>query len=317
MKRFFKWLGLAVLILLIGGFAIGYTPDTDANAMRTKYGGGASQFVDLGGGLKVHVRDEGPRDAPVIVLLHGSNSSLQTWDPWTAKLAATYRVIRFDQSGHGLTGPHPKRDYSMAAFVGTVDALTRKLGFQKFTLAGNSMGGGIALNYAIAHPDRLTGLVLVDAGGAPDAKPRALPIGFRIAQTPVLRDITLYVTPRSFIEKSMHQSVSVQSIVTDQMVDRYWELLRYPGNRQATLDRFTTKRVPTDPAAIRAIKVPTLVIWGEEDSLIPFSAGQWFAANIPGSKLVSYKAVGHIPMEEAPDRSVTDLMNWMSQPSIK
>jgi pimeloyl-ACP methyl ester carboxylesterase len=312
MKRFFKWLGLAVLILLIGGFAIGYTPDTDANAMRTKYGGGASQFVDLGGGLKVHVRDEGPRDAPVIVLLHGSNSSLQTWDPWTAKLAATYRVIRFDQSGHGLTGPHPKRDYSMAAFVGTVDALTRKLGFQKFTLAGNSMGGGIALNYAIAHPDRLTGLVLVDAGGAPDAKPRALPIGFRIAQTPVLRDITLYVTPRSFIEKSMHQSVSVQSIVTDQMVDRYWELLRYPGNRQATLDRFTTKRVPTDPAAIRAIKVPTLVIWGEEDSLIPFSAGQWFAANIPGSKLVSYKAVGHIPMEEAPDRSVTDLMNWLS-----
>jgi pimeloyl-ACP methyl ester carboxylesterase len=299
MKRFFKWLGLAVLILLIGGFAIGYTPDTDANAMRTKYGGGASQFVDLGGGLKVHVRDEGPRDAPVILLLHGSNSSLQTWDPWTAKLATTYRVIRFDQSGHGLTGPHPKRDYSIGAFVGTVDALTRKLGVQKFTLAGNSMGGGIALNYAIAHPDRLTGLVLVDAGGAPDAKP-------------VLRDITLYVTPRSFIEKSMHQSVSVQSIVTDQMVDRYWELLRYPGNRQATLDRFTTKRVPTDPAAIRAIKVPTLVIWGEEDSLIPFSAGQWFAANIPGSKLVSYKAVGHIPMEEAPDRSVTDLMNWLS-----
>jgi pimeloyl-ACP methyl ester carboxylesterase len=312
MKRFFKWLGLAVLILLIGGFAIGYTPDTDANAMRAKYGGGAAQFVDLGGGLKVHVRDEGPRDAPVIVLLHGSNSSLQTWDPWTAKLATTYRVIRFDQSGHGLTGPHPKRDYSIGAFVETVDALTRKLGVQKFTLAGNSMGGGIALNYAIAHPDRLNGLVLVDAGGAPDAKPRALPIGFRIAQTPVLRDITLYVTPRSFIEKSMHQSVSVQSIVTDQMVDRYWELLRYPGNRQATLDRFTTKRVPTDPAAIRAIKVPTLVMWGEEDSVIPFSAGQWFAANIPGSKLVSYKAVGHIPMEEAPDRSVTDLMNWLS-----
>jgi pimeloyl-ACP methyl ester carboxylesterase len=259
----------------------------------------------------VHVRDEGPRDGPVIVLLHGSNASLQTWDPWAAKLTSKYRVIRFDQAGHGLTGPHPKRDYSLAAFDEVVDAVTRKLGVDTFTLAGNSMGGGIALSYAIAHPERLTGLVLIDAGGAPSAKPKSLPIGFRIAQTPGLRDIMLYITPRSFLEKSLHQSVSVQSIINDPMIDRYWELLRYPGNRQATIDRFTSPRIPIDPAAIRAIKTPTLIIWGEEDKLIPFSAGQWFAANIPGSKLISYKGVGHIPMEEAADRSVGDLIGWM------
>jgi pimeloyl-ACP methyl ester carboxylesterase len=311
MKRFLKWLGIALLVLIIGGAIAGYTPDTDVTAMRAKYAGSASQFVALADGLKVHVRDEGPRDAPVIVLLHGSNASLQTWDLWTTKLTPKYRVIRFDQPGHGLTGPHPKRDYSIAAFDNVVDGVTRALGVQTFTLAGNSMGGGIALSYAIAHPEQLTGLVLVDAAGAPEAKPKSLPIGFRIAQTPVLRDIALYITPRSFLEKSLHQSISVQSIINDSMIDRYWELLRYPGNRQATLDRFATKRAPIDPAAIRAIRTPTLIIWGEEDKLIPFSAGRWFAANIPGSKLVSYTGVGHVPMEEAADRSAGDLISWM------
>lgn len=311
MKRFFKWVLIILAVLIIGGTIAGWTPDTDARAMRTKYGGATSQFLDVNG-MSVHVRDEGPRGAPVIVLLHGSNSSLHTWDPWAAALSKTHRVIRFDQAGHGLTGPHPKRDYSMAAFVGAVDALTVKLGVTRFTLGGNSMGGGIALGYAVAHPEKLSGLILVDASGAPDTKPKSLPIGFRIAQTPGVRNIALYITPRSFLEKSLRQSLSVQRIVTPAMIDRYWELLRYPGNRQATIDRFSTVRVPIDPAVIRKLTVPTLIIWGEEDKLIPFSAGQWFGANIKGSTLISYKGVGHAPMEEAAEQSVGDVNKWMA-----
>ncbi len=311
MKRFFKWVLIILVVLVVGGTIAGWTPDTDAAAMRAKYGGATSQFIEVNG-MNVHVRDEGPRGAPVIVLLHGSNSSLHTWDPWAAALSKTHRVIRFDQAGHGLTGPHPKRDYSMAAFIGAVDALTVKLGVSRFTLGGNSMGGGIALGYAVAHPEKLSGLILVDASGAPDAKPKSLPIGFRIAQTPGLRNIALYITPRSFLEKSLRQSISVQSIITPAMIDRYWELLRYPGNRQATIVRFSTKRVPIDPTVIRSITVPTLIIWGEDDKLIPFSAGQWFAANIKGSTLISYKAVGHAPMEEDARRTITDVTSWLS-----
>ena len=316
MKRFFKWVLIILLMLIVGGAIAGWTPDTDPTAMRAKYGGPASQFIEVSG-MKVHVRDEGPKDAPVIVLLHGSNSSLHTWDPWTAILTKSYRVIRFDQAGHGLTGAHPKRDYSAAAFVAAVERVTQKLGVKRFTLGGNSMGGGIALTYAIAHPEKLSGLILVDASGAPDATPRSLPIGFRIAQTPGLRNIALYITPRSFLEKSLYQSTSVHSIITPAMIDRYWELLRYPGNRQATIDRFSTKRVPIDPAAIRGVTVPTLIIWGEEDKLIPFSAGQWFAQNIKGSTLVSYKRVGHAPMEEAAQRSASDVISWLAAPELK
>ena len=141
-----KWLGrvlLLVVALLLGVYLFLRTPDSDPAAMRAKYGGAPSQFVDLAGGLKVHLRDEGPRDAPVIVLLHGSNDDLHTWDPWAAQLSKSYRVIRFDQIGHGLTGPEPHGDYSPKAFVDTIDQVTTRLGVTRFALAGNSMGGAM------------------------------------------------------------------------------------------------------------------------------------------------------------------------------
>jgi pimeloyl-ACP methyl ester carboxylesterase len=312
MKRVLKWISLAIFLTVIAALVVFWTPDTDRDSMRAKYGGAPSQFVDVGSGLTVHVRDEGPRDAPVIVLLHGSNSDLHTWDAWAKSLASNYRVIRFDQIGHGLTGPSPTRDYSPGAFVDTIDRVAKKLGASRFALAGSSMGGGVAWQYAIAHPDRLTALVLVDASGAPDLSKQSLPIGFRIAKTPVMRNIMLYVTPRSIIASSMHQAVSNQAIVSDAMINRTWDLLRYPGNRQATMDRFATPQPPVKPDAPSAIKVPTLILWGEDDKLLPVSGATWFAEKIPGSKVITYPGIGHLPMEETADKSVADLMNWLA-----
>ncbi len=307
-----KRLTLALTVILLATAILGYTPDTNPVAMRAKYANGASQFIDIGNGQTIHVRDEGPRGAPVVVLLHGSNSSLQTWDAWTVKLKTKFRVIRMDLPGHGLTGPQPQHDYSVKAFDAVVDAVTHTLGADHFTLVGNSMGGGIALGYAVRHPDRLSGLVLIDSAGAPEATPTALPIGFRIARTPVLNKVMNYITPRFVVEKSVHQSMAVQSIIDDKMVDRYWELLRYPGNRQATGERFQCGFETIDLATVKTIKTPTLVMWGEADTLIPFSAGQWFAKNIPSATLVSYHGVGHIPMEENAGQSADDLIKWIS-----
>ncbi len=317
MIRILKWLGALIILAVIGLGIAFWTPDTDKAAMRAKYGGPPSQFVDLGGGLTVHVRDEGPRDAPVIVLLHGSNADLHTWDAWTERLIARYRVIRFDQIGHGLTGPNPSGKYDANAFADTVDRLTTKLGAQRFVLAGNSMGGNVAWEYARRHSGRLDGLVLVDAGGAPEAPGKNLPIGFRIALTPGLRDLMLYFTPRSILASSLHQSVSNQAIVTDAMIDRYWELLRYPGNRQATLDRFATTRPTPSRDAVSCIVIPTLILWGAQDKLIPVASAQWFKAALPHSTLITYPGIGHIPMEEAADRSATDLKNWLASLPIR
>jgi pimeloyl-ACP methyl ester carboxylesterase len=315
MKRAFKWLGGLLLLALIALFAIGYTPDTDPAEMRAKYGGQAAKFADVGGGLTVHYRDQGNPVGPVLVLLHGSNASLHTWEPWVARLGAKYRIISLDQIGHGLTGPNPSGQYDGPAFVSTLDALLAKLGVSRFALAGNSMGGYVAWEYALAHPGKLTHLVLVDAGGPPDDPNKSLPIGFRIARTPGLSKIALVITPRSLFEKSMHQSVSNQAVVTPEAIDRYWELNRYPGNRAATGARFAqySKR-DANTGRLGEIRVPTLILWGDQDKLIPVKGADWFAARIPGSVKIVYPGIGHMPMEETPDQSAADADAFLSKP---
>lgn len=307
MKRVLIGLLALIAIAFIALFAWGYTPDRDPAELRAKYVNAASRFVEIGGGLRVHVRDQGKRDGPVLVLLHGSNASLHTWEPWVQRLGTTHRVITLDQIGHGLTGPNPAGRYRAADFVAALDRTLVKLGIARFALGGNSMGGWVAWNYALAHPGKVSALILVDAGGAPDAKPTSLPIGFRIAQTPGINRLARVITPRNLVERSVRQSMSNQTIVDAAMVDRYWELLLYPGNRKATAARFATPRQPADAKALAALPMPVLILWGAEDKLIPVSAGRWFARTIPGSRLIVYPGIGHIPMEEAPDRSAADV----------
>ncbi len=318
-----KWLRrglLALLGVLVVAFLIFRTPDTDAAEMRAKYGAPPSQFVDIGGGVTVHLRDEGPKDAPVIMLLHGSNADLHTWEPWVETLKTRYRVIRFDQIGHGLTGPDPREDYSTANFVGDILAVADKLGLERFVLGGNSMGGKHALAFAIAHPERLDGLVLVDGSGGPMLKLAPKPgekkesgnIGFTIARMPGVNLLAEQITPRSLIRQSLEQSVSVKSVASEAVVDRYWELLRYPGNRRATLARFSQPYDPLSAADIATVKVPTLILWGEEDRIIPVEAGHWLAATLPDNRLVTYPGIGHLPHEEAAAQTLGDLEPWLA-----
>jgi pimeloyl-ACP methyl ester carboxylesterase len=319
-----KWLVrgvIALLAVLVGAFLIFRTPDTDAAEMRAKYGGPPSQFMDIGEGVTVHLRDEGPKDAPAIMLLHGSNADLHTWEPWVQALKANYRVIRFDQVGHGLTGPDPQHDYSRDNYVEDILQVADKLGLTRFILGGNSMGGKHALAFAAAHPDRLTGLVLVDASGGPmlkldkakEEEDDSGNIGFAIAQTPGINLLVEQITPRSLIKQSLEQSVSVQSVVTEAAVDRYWELLRYPGNRRATLKRFGYPYDPLTEAQIAAVTTPTLILWGEEDRLIPVEAGQWLSKTMPNNRLVIYPRIGHLPHEEAPEATLGDVQAWLAE----
>lgn len=311
MRRLFKW--LAVITLILGAaFLIFRTPDTDPTEMRAKYGAAPSQFVDLGGGLTVHLRDEGPRDALPIVLLHGSNDDLHTWDAWAATLSKQYRVVRFDTIGHGLTGAAPDKVYTPQAMADLVGKVADKLGLPKFVLGGNSMGGGISVLYATQHPERLAGLVLVDAGGAPKKAAEPGNIGFKIAAMPGINQLMLHITPRSIIEKSLRQSVTNADFVTPAVVDRYWELLRYPGNRAATLQRFTASRNAFDRNLIAGIKVPTLILWGEEDKLIGVDGARWYAEAIAGSTLKIYPKIGHLPQLEHPATSAADIATFLA-----
>ena len=311
MKRLAAIVGVIVAVMVIA-FLLARTPDTDPAEMREKYGAAPSQFVTLPDGRTVHLRDEGPRGAPAIVLLHGSNADLHTWQAWVDGLKSEYRVIRLDQRGHGLTGPAPDGDYRTEAFATDIDAVADALGLQGFVLAGNSMGGAIAARYAMDRPERLTGLVLIDAGGAPVQRDGGGNLAFTLARIPVVNQLAFAIMPRSIIEKSLKQSVARKDIVTPAMADRYWELARYPGNRTATLDRFSLGWQTFTQQQVSAISVPTLVMWGEEDSLIPFAAANWYMERLPSATLVSYPGIGHLPMEEAPQHSLRDLRAWLS-----
>jgi len=303
---------LGLVVVLVGLFLVFRTPDTDVTEMRARYGAPPSQFVELGKGLTVHLRDEGPRNAPVVMLLHGSNADLHTWQPWVDQLKRDYRVIRFDQIGHGLTGPAPDDDYSSAAFVEDVDRVADRLRLNRFVLAGNSMGGAVALRYAVDHPDRLAGLVLIDAAGAPKQGNERGNIGFKIAATPGINMIVQSVTPRSLVKRSLEQSVSNKAIVTDAAVDRYWELLRYPGNRAAMVARFSGPRETFAASVLSNIDVPTLIMWGEEDPLIGPEGAQFFHRGIRGSQVVTFPGIGHLPQEEAPRATVEALRGWLA-----
>lgn len=312
MKRFLKWLG-AILVVLAGAFLLLRTPDTDPAAMKAKYGGAPSQFVDLGEGLTVHLRDEGPRDAQVLVLLHGSNADLHTWDAWTRSLSGQFRVIRYDQIGHGLTGPNPAGGHSGEAMVTVLERLRAKLGVDRFALAGNSMGGGIAARYASTYPQHVAALILVDSAGAPRAAGGGKGnIGFTLAAMPGINLLAQSITPRSLVERSLSQSVSNQAVVTKAAVDRYWELLRYPGNRRATMERFSTQRQPFTAVELARITAPTLILWGDEDKLIPVSDTQFFASGIKGSRVKIYPGVGHLPHEEAAEATAAEVRTFLS-----
>ena len=309
--RFLGYSLLALVALLIIALLYYRTPDTDPAAMRAKYGGPPSQFVDLGDGLSVHLRDTGPRDAPVLLLIHGSNASLQTWEPWAARLGTRYRIIRMDLPGHGLTGASPTRDYSPAAFVAVVERIRAKLGVDDIVLAGNSMGGGVAWHYALAHPDHVRGLVLIDSVGQPEPGDTKPPLAFRIARMPVLREIAAAITPRSLIADSLPGVFGNPKLADAAMVDRYWELLRYPGNRTATLDRFALAPDNATAAQLAALRLPVLILWGAKDALIPRASGDWLHARIRGSKLIVYPGTGHLPMVERPDESARDVKRFV------
>lgn len=312
MLRILGWIAVGVVVVLVATFLWYRTPDTDPAAMRAKYGAPPSRFVDLGGGLRVHLRDTGPRGAPVLLLIHGSNASLQTWEPWAARLGDRYRVIRLDLPGHGLTGASPTRDYSPAAYVDVVERIRVKLGVDHLALAGNSMGGGVAWHFALAHPGHVRALILVDSVGQPEPGNGSPPLAFRIARLPVLRDIAAAITPRSLIAGSLPGVFGNPALADDAMIDRYWELLRYPGNRLATIDRFALAPDSATVAQLHALTMPVLILWGEQDRLIPLSSGRWLAGNIPGSHLIVYPGTGHLPMEETPDDSARDVARFLA-----
>lgn len=310
-----KFLLIVVGLVILVGAALWAmsTPDIPRSVLETKYATPPSQFLNLPDGARAHVRDSGPRDGRVLVLIHGSNASLFTWEPWVARLDNTFRVVTLDLPGHGLTGAVPNHDYSQEGMVKFTMEVVDKLGIKSFAVAGNSMGGGVAARLAEEHPDRVSALILVDAGGMPTPQGSSVPFVFKYGRTPGIKWLLLHVTPRSLVTDGLNKAIVHKEIINDRMIDEYWDFARMTGTRDATAQRFA---LPWDTSVhdhIGDIKAPTLILWGEEDGLIPVVGAHEFHDAILGSKLIIYPNTGHIPQEEVADQSAADVRAFLGK----
>jgi pimeloyl-ACP methyl ester carboxylesterase len=307
--RFLVVVCVAVLVFGLAGVIATWAPDRSVAALSARWAAPPSQFLNVLG-MQVHVRDEGPRDDPhPIVLLHGTSSSLHTWDGWAEALRAKRRVIRMDLPGYGLTGPHPQNNYAISAYVQLVQGVVDTLGVRSFVLVGNSLGGHIAWAAAVAMPQRVSQLVLVDSAGYP-IHSESVPLGFMAARTPVLRDLMLHILPRGLIQSSLRNVYGDPAKVSPELVDRYYELTLRAGNRAALAKRFE-QPLSGDTERLKTLKIPTLVLWGSKDRLIPPDNGKRFAADIAGARLVEFPELGHVPQEEDPVQTVAALRDFL------
>lgn len=284
-----------------------YTPDRPRAELEAAYLRTPGDMVQIAG-MRLHLRDEGPRDAPAIVLLHGIGSSLHTFDDWAERLAGPYRVIRYDLPGAGLSGPDPDGIYSDERAISQLLAVLDSLGVTRATLAGNSIGGRLAWRFAAAHPNRVERLVLISPDGY--ASP-----GFdygKAPQVPMVLEAMRFALPKWALRPSIEAAYADPRALSDAVMDRYHALLLAPGNRQAMLARMRQTVLVEPGPFLRAIQVPVLLLWGEKDAMIPVSNATDYLAELPHALLVTLPGLGHVPQEEDPAASLGPVLEFLT-----
>ncbi len=288
---------------LYGCTAMG-TATVPYNELSKKYTNGSSRYMDVNG-LTVHYRDEG--NGPPLILLHGVASSLQTWDAWAKELGDNYRIIRLDLPGFGLTGADSAANNETAEYmVDMLDTFVNKLGLDRFFLAGSSLGGYYAWNYASVHPEKLYKLALLGATGYP----QDMPFWIGLASFPGIHWITPHMMPRFMVNLTTKSAYADKDLVTDEVKQRYFDFTQRRGNRESYVKHFRMLRNMIDEDSlgekVKDIMVPTLLMWGEKDTWIPLDVMRMFHRDLPYSEYVVYEGIGHLPMEEVPVQSSRD-----------
>lgn len=290
---------IVLLAVLLTACAALYAPDKPRAELETRYAAPPSRFVHAAG-VRLHVRDTGPRDAPAVLLLHGFGASLHTWEAWAEALSADFRVVRLDLPGFGLTGPDPTGDYTDPRTVRVLAALMDELGIRRASVVGSSMGGRIAWFFAATEPERVDKLVLM----APDgfaSMGREYGVAPRV---PFLARLLPFVLPTRLLRATAAGAYADPAALTDDVLARYRDMLLAPGVRRAVLAR-VGQGVLVDPGPLlRRVRAPTLLVWGEKDRMVPFSNAADYTALLPDSAVASFPDLGHVPQEEAPARSL-------------
>ncbi|MBB36386.1 MAG: alpha/beta hydrolase [Hirschia sp.] len=289
--------------------------DIPYSRLETAYGQENSIFLDLPGGLLGHVIDVGPRDAEhTLVLVHGLGDSVSTWSDWIHALQSDYRLVVIDLPGHGLTrAPYTYRA-SVDAAVAFVDDVADAMELKDFTLVGASLGGMVAWTYTLDHPGRVEALVLVDAKGweLTDEELGSDPLSDAKNTQDWMRPFLERMDMTDMLINHFKAAFEDPGLVTDPMKRRISELSLAPGHRRALLDYQLSPHRSASARRLETITVPTLVMQGEKDRIVPERCARLFTAAIPNAQLIIYEGAGHLPHREVPNRSATDLKAFIA-----
>ena len=289
---------LGLVVLGLGGcprFHAGALPGAPAEAT----------FVDVDG---IHVRYREAGTGPAVVLIHGFSASSDSWLSVIPAVAATHRVIAIDLKGFGWTS-RPDGDYSPAAQAKLVWAVLDKLGVTDTAIVGHSWGASVALEMAVAHPDRTRRVALYDAYVYDDEVPGF----FRWAQKPGLGELLfgLYYTER--MEDRAPLAYFDERWITQDRLERVEDDLARPGTVAAALAAARGHHFGKLHEALRTFGKPVLLLWGEEDQITPLRFGQRLATELLDAELKAYPRCGHIPMVEAHNPSTRDLVAFLAK----
>ncbi len=279
--------------------------------LRDTYALPNSQFAEIGGET-IHFVDEG--QGPAILLVHGSYASLRQWDRWAERLKDNFRVVRFDLSPQGLSGPHPANAYSIDHKIETIDTLMDRLGIGRFTIVGTSSSGVPVAAYAAARPDRVQSVILNNiAVGKLDVDYSSLP-------PEVLAAVAADQKHPGWHEPEYWRQILLLNITNDSVVDealvQRWTDLNnrpqdIPGMMEAVVASVSALRTPDDLAKI---SVPTLLLWGQDDHetrLEREGINGFNALTVEDRTLLAIGQCGHMMPMDCPDRSLDAVLPFL------
>ncbi len=262
---------------------------------------------------RVHVGDTtlavlegGPADAPAVVLLHGYTADRVVWMRFAKHLVRDHRVVVPELAGHGASGFTSGTGFSAPAQAERVASVMERLGIDRAHVAGNSMGGFVAATLALAHPDRVTSLLLSDAVGVASPEPSEVELLLRQGRNPFLLDDVAAFS--EFYAMTMARPPFVPGFVRAALAEDY--VSRRDQFAEIFTDFFGVAMLDDRLGEITA---PTLIMWGEQDRLVHPSTAHVWADGIPGARIIRYPDAGHMPMLEMPRRSATDYRAFLDR----
>ena len=301
--------GLAILAVVGLAVALWMYRDIPRETLEAKYANRESRFMNIDG-ARIHYRDEGPRDGPAVVLIHANFASLLGWEPWVEALKDKYRVVRFDMTSHGLTGPDPTDDYSLERTLELTERFIDGVGLERFTIGGTSLGGTVSVLYASAHPDRVDNIILLSPGSLEGKERKEGPRG----ELPDAAYVLTYIMPRALPEFMLTSGFSDDSKLSEDLVDQWFELWRLEGQRKAQLDRLKVYDSGDIFSVFRSLDKPVLLLWGEDNQTAKFEQHEevlHILENAPTINFFSYPNVGHMAVQEAGALIATDVRAWL------